>query len=529
MKSDSISKEEYRLKLRPWTFDEDKEVVLKWLGNAKVIEGQWYIRAGFQDNNQIEILEFPITTLPVLKIGAFYKNGQIIESNTTGIIYDLKIPQLGQFKVISALDACIEVGYYLFANLEFMSQLVFKFTVEGKIYYLPQFEFIRAVFGVNKVITNSMVQPNGLELLVKGSKLTNQRAYIELDGEIPNNVVKDENFIRYFTWLYFSPSIKASFESIYTLLTQKQINNEYLKLEIQMPEIFNAFIRFRGIQKGDKYLILQWLGSDMEGTTFTDIEVKHKAFKKRIAAPGKRKYRQSLKEDAIENILNDDHTKRSKQDANQQVQDIPSTKLQFKNLANVHKTYGDIQEVNQGDIYISNQGQGGGVQKQQQVVGLDESIFGGTIQPIEFKTLEVTDDIRGQGLEKFIKMIQLLAKDTNKYQVAMNFVYLPLGRKFSFINDNLRRCACLVIVKSHLTNKTQYVIEIATPDGKSLSTVIVYQPNFDEKSLNKLLMKLVTHSGSWNKEILGNLDCGKLKHTSNTLIDWKSKLVMKLK
>ncbi|GGG34342.1 hypothetical protein GCM10007425_31310 [Lysinibacillus alkalisoli] len=49
---------------------------------------------------------------------------------------------------------------------------------------------------------------------------------------------------------------------------------------------------------------------------------------------------------------------------------------------------GDTQHVNQGDIYISN---------------------------------------KGQGLEKFIKMIQLLSTDTHKYQVALNFINLQLS------------------------------------------------------------------------------------------------------
>lgn len=83
--------------------------------------------------------------------------------------------------------------------------------------------------------------------------------------------------------------------------------------------------------------------------------------------------------------------KRSKQDANQQVGDTPSTQLQFENLANVHKTYESEQKVNHGNIYIFNKGQGGGVQKKERVVGLDESIFVGTIQPIDFKNLEDTN------------------------------------------------------------------------------------------------------------------------------------------
>ncbi|PLR80077.1 hypothetical protein CVD25_22540 [Bacillus canaveralius] len=514
------------MKLRPWTFDKDKEVVLKWIGDAKITDEQWRIRTGFEVNNRIEILEFPIAALPLLKVGTFYKDGEILESSTTGIIYDVKIPKLNHCKIVNALDACKDVGHYLYANPELMSQVVFEFTVEGKTYYLPQFEFIRAVFAVNRLTTNAMMQPNGLELLVENLRLINQQAYLELAEEIPNNIVKDENFIRYFAWLYFSPEIKASFESIYMLLTLKQSKKEYLKLEVKLPEIDNTYIQFRGIQKGNKVLILQWLGSDMEGTTFTDIEVKHKAFKKKIPALGKRKYRKSFKQDAIENILNDNPTERSKQDANQQVQDLQSTQFQFKNLANVHKVYGDNHEVNQGDIYISNQGQGGGIQKQQQEMGLDVSIYGGKIQPIDFKTLEVTKDIRGQGLEKFIKMIQLLAQDTHKYQVAMSFVYLPLGRKFSFLADGTRRICCLVYIQNKLTSKELYVFEVATIDGKTLSTLIVdftIKKN-KEFHISKIIKELVLNSGSWKTKDLSKSNFKRLKHLKQDLYEWKIRL-----
>ncbi len=517
------------MKLRPWTFDKDKEVVLKWIGNVEVVNKQWRIRAEFEENNRIEVLDFPIATLPLLQIGAFYKDGQLMDTKTTGIIYDVNIPQLNQCKVISSLDYCKEFGYYLHKIPELMFQYVFEFTVEGNTYYLPQFEFIRAVFAINKTTANSMMQPNGLEFLVKRSYLNNSKAFLELADEIPNVIVKDDNFIRFFSWLYFSSEIKASFESVYTKIKTKMNNGDFLKLEVQFPSSSNTQVRFRGIQKDNKFLILQWLGSDLEGTSFSDVEVKHKAFKKRIDAPGKRKYRNSQQKNDFENILNAHPNERSKQDANQPVEDILGTQFDFENPAKVHRVFGDTQDINKGDIYISNQGQGGGIQKQTQVVGLDESVYGGAIQSIEFKLLDVTKDIQGQGLENFIKMIQLLSKDTYKYHVAMNIIYLPFGRKFSFINENERRCACIVWVKNRLSKETQYVIEIATPDNKSLSTLIVYGNSINEIDLKKLLTNLVKSSGSWNKNIIRNLDCEKLKHTSDTLIDWKRKLEMKLK
>lgn len=47
-------------------------------------------------------------------------------------------------------------------------------------------------------------------------------------------------------------------------------------------------------------------------------------------------------------------------------------------------------------------------------------------------------------------MIQLLATETDKYSVLMNFMYLPLGRKFSYIGDTKRRICCLVYIQIKL-------------------------------------------------------------------------------
>lgn len=515
------------MKLRPWTFDKDKEVVLKWIGNVEVVNKQWRIRVAFEENNRIEVLDFPIAVLPLLRLGAFYKDGQLMDANTTGIIYDVNLPELNHYKVVSSLDACKEFGYYLHKIPELMFQYVFEFTVEGNTYYLPQFEFIRAVFAVNKQMINAMMLPNGLEFLVKNSYCNNSRAYLELADDIPNEIAKDENFLRYFAWLYFSLKVKNSFECIYTKIKAKQSNREFLKLELELPSGNDTHINFRGIQNGNKFLILQWLGSNMEGTTFSDIEVKHKAFKKRVVAHGKRKYRNSYEQDGTEKILNDNTAERSKQDANQPVEEIVGTRFDFGNLATIHKLFGDTQEVNQGDIYISNQGQGGGVQKQhQQIVGMDESVYGGTIQPIEFNSLEVTGKIKGQGLEKFIKMIQLLATDTHKYQVAMNFINLPLGRKFSLLPDGTRRICCLVYVKYKLSNKEYYIIEIATPDKKNLSTLILKSMDKSniELSVLTIIKGLVYNSGNWKTEELFKYNFKRLKHVDQNYFEWKIRL-----
>lgn len=515
------------MKLRPWTFDKDKEVVLKWIGNVEVVNKQWRIRAAFEDNNRIEVLDFPIAALQLLRIGAFYKDGSLMDSRTTGIVYDVDIPHLNKNEIVTALDACKDFGYYLYRIPELMFQSIFEFKVEDKIYYLPQFEFIRAVFATNKTITNAMIQPNGLEMLVEKASSDKYKAYLELADEVPNVVVKDDDFVRYFAWLYFNPEIKSSFESIYTLLKFKQSNRNYLKLELNLPNMAKTHIQFRGIQKGNKFLILQWLGSNLAGITFSDIEVKHKAFKKTVIKTGNRKYRKSFKQDEFENILNDNVNEHSKQNAHQQVEEIKGTQFEFESTANIHKVFGDEKELNKGDIYISNQGQGGGVQNQQQhIVGLDDSVYGGSIQPIEFKTLDIAADTKGQDLEKFIKMIQAFQMDYRQYLISLNFVYLPRGRKFSYINSSNRRIAVIAKFKERSKELSAYVIEIATPDNRSLSTLTIKGLPEDraEGVIKEILYDLINSSGAWNSEKLEKYDYVRIKHTKSNSIEWARRI-----
>lgn len=206
------------------------------------------------------------------------ENAASYRADWKGIVekqFDLIQKKVKPLRVVSALDACKKFGYYLHANKELMHQLAFEFLVEGKTYYLPQNEFVRAVFAINKSMSNAMIRPNGLELLVNRVELNDNTASIDLVNEIPNGIARDKDFIRYFVWLYFNIDLKKYFESIYTNLYEKLSNQQELKLEVNLPAPPDVFIRFRGIEKDNNYLILEWLGTDMAETLFTDIEVKH--------------------------------------------------------------------------------------------------------------------------------------------------------------------------------------------------------------------------------------------------------------
>jgi hypothetical protein len=87
---------------------------------------------------------------------------------------------------------------------------------------------------------------------------------------------------------------------------------------------------------------------------------------------------------------------------------------------------------------ISNKGRGGATQ--QKIAGVDESVFGKTVTPIEFRTLEIADSIANYGLEQFLGMIRYVAQHC--YIVKEN------GKTTLFFNGTLSYSYYFMSLKS---------------------------------------------------------------------------------
>ncbi|PLR75789.1 hypothetical protein CU633_19070 [Bacillus sp. V3-13] len=491
---------------------------------------QWRIQAAFVHRNECTIIELPIAALPLLRIGTPYYDGLPMQTQKKGTLFKLKVDNVKNGSVSKAIDVCRNLNYFLYKKPELMNQNMWSFQSDGVTYHMPQTEMIRALFAINKTLTNSLLRPNGLDLLVnKVSINQNRTATINFCDEIPGTIMTDD-FARYFGWLYLHPEMKQSFSSVQSntyIQLATMANPKGIPLQLTMPNTDKFSLTARGIQGKDEVLIFEWLASDLADPPFTEINIQHKSVKKRVYTAEKRKKRLSKQEQSQEHVLNENNGERSREDANQPVIDLEPTQMAFRQSTIVNRIPKQEQKVNQGDEYISNSGRGGGVK--QSVVGLDESIFGGKIAPIEFKTMEVADTYIDYGLDHFIAMIQYLAANYNRLSVSLNFVYLPIGRKFSYLPDGRRRICAIAKITNR--NKVSYVLEAAVPDNRSLSTLIIPSKGTikeDEVTMKGLLKMLVFASGSWSQSFLYNLQNIRLKHLQESYKQWAARLVKNL-
>ncbi|WP_299091097.1 Tn7-like element transposition protein TnsE [uncultured Metabacillus sp.] len=449
-----------------------------------------------------------------------------MQTQKRGTLYEIQVDNLKNGSISKAINVCRNFNYFLYKKPVLMNQYMWSFQSGGITYHTPQTEMIRAFFAINKILTNALLRPNGLDFLVnKVSIDQNRKAAINFSDEIPGTIMTDD-FARYFGWLYLHPEMKQSYSSVQSNAYAMMINGPNLKgtpMKMAMPDTDEFNLTVRGLRKNNEILILEWLASDLADPPFKELNIQHKSIKKRLYTPDKRKKRLSKMEQSQEHVLNENNGERSREDANQPVIDIEPTQIAFRQSTIVNRIPKQEQNVNQGDEYISNSGRGGGIN--QSVVGLDESIFGGKITPIEFRSMEIADTYMNYRLDHFFAMIRYLAGYYKNLSVSVNFVYLPLGRKFSYLPDGRRRICAIVKVVNGI--KESFILEVAVPDNRSLSTLIVpssVATYSSENHIKGLLNKLVLNSGSWSNSFLKNQVHHKVRHSNETARNWAQRI-----
>lgn len=516
------------MKIRPWPFGENI-VYLHWIGNVKMKNNQWYIRAAFVNNNELNVIELPIGILPTLKIGVPYKDGLPLYTQKEGTYTNFVVKDISQGTTNKAIDICRKFNVFLYKNPELMNQNIWSLTVNHMTFHIPHTEFIRALFTPNKTLANALLRPNGLDLLVNQSNIQNNgnTLYVDFADEIPGSIMNDD-FARYFSCIYFNDGIKKSFESVQSNVYTYGFNNgtQYgIPLAVNLPSTGQITIAARGIQRKNEILVLEILGIDNIILPFYELQYRHKSIKKYIYTDKPKKKRISKQKKEVDYILNEKDGEQSREDSNQPVIELDPIQMAFRHSTVVTRIPKQEQKVNQGDEYISNIGRGGGVKKRS--VGVDDSVYGGTITPIEFSSLEIADSYNNYGLDPFLEMINALSDSNRNINISLNFFFMPIGRKFTWLPNGRRRI--FIIVKIINGKKISYVIEVAVPEiYRSISTLIIMSTGDslkDEGRISYLMNNLLLKGGNWSTDFLNNIPHMKVKHMKESRDQWMRRLI----
>lgn len=520
------------IKLKPWPF-EDRVVKLHWFGHVRLTSPKkWRITVAFEDRNKVELVQYPIGLLPMLRLGQYYQKGQPLTSQKEGTVDVTRVQDLTAGYTAKSIDVARRFQYFLYKNYELIQQKVWCFQSGRNYYYIPHTELIRALFINNKVLANALLRPKGLVYLLNHHQSNGCHASFGFSQEIPATIISDD-FVRHFVWLYSLPEIRNSFESVQTNVYANATNSNGLAhgmpLELVPPKLKNSFWTFRGKRQGKHVFIYELLDFSVKGLPFDEIEYSHVSIKKRVYSkcPKTRRISESGKEQDFEIDSKEDN--HAKEDTHQPVAESEATQMAFEGRTEVKRIAKQEQQVNQGDTYTTKDGRGGALVT---AANVDESIVGGNIQPIDFKALEITYERNGYDLEGFYRMIQYLEEAHPELLVSMNLINLPIGRKFSWLPDGRRRVCAIVRIEKN-GRKPVYILEVARPDQRSLSTLIVQMKDVknrkgEEETIHGLLHGLVFNGGNWHKKSLQRITFSKLRHTSKEPEYWAERVYEKL-
>jgi hypothetical protein len=520
------------VRLNPWPFG-NKVVKLHWFGHIRLAKNnKWNITVAFEDRHNIELIRYPIGLLPILKVGQYYQNGQALVTQKSGFVYDVYVKNLRDGYTKEAIEVCRHFKYYLYKKAELINQKVWCFKSQGIHYYIPYIELLRALFARNKVLANALLRPSELELMLDDCQIYNRRIELVFSKQIPASIISSD-FVQHYLWIYLLPEIKNSFESVQSSTYANAVKlNRTLEsgqaIDFIVPELLGSNWTFRGNRFGQHVLIYELISFSANELPVDTIYYSHPSIKRYLYSNNPRCKHISYPKKNHTYDIDNNNGNQAKEDTNQPVVESEVNQMIFENKPEIIRVAKYEQQINTGKKYVQHKGRGGAVFTDASV---DEPITAGNIQPVEFKTLDVTNKRSGFGLEDFYKMIRQLERMYPELELSMNLVNLPLGRKFSWLPDGRRRICALVRVGR--AGRISYILEVARPDQRFLSTLILklnkaVNRKHEEVILYELLYDLVFNSGNWPKESLKKYSYKTVRHSNTEPRYWAERIYSKI-
>lgn len=521
------------MKLRPWPFSSQEVVELCWFGSPFTdTSGKWRIQVAFRkQDGSIKMVSYPWGTFPVLRLGQVYRDG-VFHSATLakGHPETIQLPDVRQGQVVIGFDLPSSLMFFQ-KRPELGLQRVVKYTIEGTEYFIPVMEWIRSLFVKNRTLAYYLLQPNGIDLLVDNVVHQNGALLIDLNRRLPEKLARP-NEVLHLAWILTAQGARVSWDSVYSHLFRKAVAKggkhplvhfQYgLPLDLDLPPIGPCELTIRCIRSKNQVLVLEVLGITNMQVPLRKIVYSHPALKKQVSVSGDKKIIPTNKSKDNDYELNP-KSENAKEDVHQDVMELPATVFGFVQKPKIEVDRKDVQSVHAGgDTFIP--GRGGKQVGSSQIISTEDSIVGGDTPPLEFSSLQAIPVYENIGLEDFFCVVNMLV-EMYQVKVHMSVFQLPPGRRFSVCGNGIRRtCA---IVQVNMGVKQKYILEIARPDGWSISTLILTPKRHlfastIEYHFKELLEGLVNKSGHWDQEVLNrsvDVDIQKMKHYQKDTIE----------
>lgn len=528
-----------RFILRPWPFEKNEKVLLYWLESPFRTKNGWKFKACFKrDNDELVSVTYPWGIFAHLKMGYFYQDGHLMESSRYGEEQNLILPNISDCEICDAIQ--IPRWIYPLRTKNNLTEKCLKYTLGTQVILIPCLEIIRSLLTPTQLLAEAILHPQGLENLIDAWHIQEDGTIsLFLSNRIPAKNL-NEHLVLHIAWLFFNDETRAIWESVYRNLFSVERLNQPMAKQVKIAILFpfsGQNMIAANVVKDDKYVLVQQI-KRIAGVQipYEKIEYFHDSLIKRDKLADEEHAPRiiKIKDDGKDYYL-DDQDNQVKKSANPVIVDSIPTVLSFTKQIQINpqrkdKRSGRGTSGGYGSRFILIPDENPNIPPEQNIVGGSEPVSGGEIEGIEFTSL-VTES--APGLEKFIKTIQLLELMLQEADIQWELGMLPQGKSFSLLEDGTPRKYALVKIQQD-QEKLTYVLEVARPDNRYLSTLVIWARNNSiplpevERFIDQCLWVLVDNNGSWKEDFLDNqsvVKISKMRHIKNQpIVEWAERI-----
>jgi hypothetical protein len=476
--------EKKKLKLDNWPFEKREKVQLVWIGEPFKENNKWMIDTYFNNKKVTKKVIQDWANIHYLSIGKYYIDGNLVSSE---MIDDNGVMEIKDIDLSGIKPKYNESAWNIKASSYKSKSRTFNFKKGNTVYSIPVIEIVKAVLAPNTFMLNTILY-NDISEDYYTYNIENKVLKLYFTRQYKTSYLRSE-YYNHLAWLISNKKALNIFNSIgYNMLNNK------LMFDFQLDSFK---IQARVKQNAVGYSVLEIIKVKEKRINVNEIIVYHPSFEEQ-------EYTKKAKLRTYHKRNNDgDRTIDNNVDGSTNIDESLNTEAlshEYVNMPKVRKekTGHRDKRTNEDEStkkYILED-------NNSRTLADGEGL--NLAKGIEMSNVDV-GQVNGE-LKEFIDVLNKLKSMNVIKSVEINVVALPLGRKFSYLNDGVTRRRCVIGKVVTLDGREHSLIEVER-EGKSLSMLIIIgSEQVDWAWVYKnLLNGLVRASGKWSNNSINKI------------------------
>lgn len=517
-----------------WPFEKGYKTTIHWvkspiLKKSPDSQRQWMAEVLVKGENE-KIKEVAVSwgMLPSLRIGMTVIDGKIDtkETFTKSCSYDLQLPEDAKYSIGYAIDL-IPFKLFTLHTKSIFYERCFLFQSGKKKIIVPCVELIRFVFGLNKWLTQSLMEVDSLSSYVQGS-LDEDKVQLEFNSNVSLSAIRTKKVLSVISRCLFDVEWSNAWNSIFTQRMSRGKTDSYISLDMIPPiEIYKSCKwDIRGVKQDEFYFVEEFI--DIRPRKLYPYKEIHYTHPRLLFSPKKNRRMKKkiyIKKEFSNGEIHVDQTLSSPQNTKNPVSvEVNPTGILYLNSVLIQGEYKENSTgVRKGESY-------------QEIILVDEEkelSFNaeaalGKIQAAEFISWD-EHKYPVLGFEPFFLAINELIKIVNP-MVEISYIngIAPQTSPLTFYQEGDK----YILVKCSHPEGDAFILEVEQIEGPGLSTLLFTSREDVTKTVNLLLSEYLSFQRSWKRRKFKDYEDGVIdyaKHSSDSFQLWALRLRSKIR